>query len=463
MRKIVLRADRKHSALEDAAIILDQGKQQTSFILLLSVLYLFRDLGGVNIPDIVFSGLCAVAFILMDMGTCLGVYMFTTALTVPHNEITIVYLGILLGKILVSGKMQINGRMLLMNLGLMLLQLLDTTIFSTSAFVNVIYDYVTRMLIIIVPIFWFNDEYTAEDFRGALMCYVAGVVLGGTVTLILTAELITWEALLKGTEGLRLGKTYNTDEGMQTNYNANQLSIMCAVSASIILQAMDKKKMSKIWGILLLGYLLFLVVLTRSRTGILMMAMIIVIYYFILVVRRKKLFTGILLLSVIGTIVFAIITFFPDVVQGVVDRFMGQEDITNGRTDLFKIYLAEWSKEPWGIFFGYGSGTFANVIEDAWNYPHNALTDILICGGITGLILISGILSACYCKGTKEIKRKEQVFTLLPAIVAIVASMASQYLSMGYPHVRLCFLLLAAKAWENSDTKQKALGEENEK
>lgn len=446
MKKIVLTINRKHSALEDAVFILDQGKQQVIFILLFTVLYLIRDLGGTNVPDIVFSGLCAVAFILMDMGSCLGVYMFTTALTVPHNEITIVYLVIMIFKILASGKAQVNGRMLMMTMGIMLLQLLDTTMFSTDAVGDALYDYVTRILIIIVPLFWYNDEYSAEDFRSALMCYVTGTILGGTVTMILTAESVTWDALLKGTGDNRLGKTYNTDEGMQTSYNANQLAIMCAITASIILQAMDKKKMSKILSIILLGYTLFLVALTRSRTGLLMMAMIVVVYYLILVVRRKRLLAGLLLLGAISAIIFTIVTFIPDVVEAVIGRFIDQEDISNGRTELFADYIKAWVNDPWCFFFGYGIGTYHNV--DTWNTPHNAITDILISWGLVGMFLICGIVGMCFKKGAKNVDKKDRMIALLPAMVALVSAMASQYLDTGYPHPRLCFLFLAAKAFE---------------
>lgn len=451
MKKIVLTINRKHSDLENAAITLDQGKQQAVFILLFTVMYLIRDLGGANVPDIVFSGFCAVAFILMDMGSCLGVYMFTTALTVPHNEIAIVYLVILFFKILTSGKAQVNGRMLMLTMGMLLLQLLNVTLFSFETANSIIYDYVTRMLIIIMPIFWYNDEYTAKDFSGALMCYAAGVILGGTVTLLLTAERVTWEVLLKGSGGNRLGKTYNTEEGMQTNYNANQLATMCAIAAAIILQHLDKKKTTKLIGFLLLGYLLFLVVLTRSRTGVLMMAMIGVIYYLILVVRRKKLFAGLLLLGMIGVIVFIIATLIPGVVEKVIGRFISQEDITGGRAELFADYIQTWVNNPWCFFFGYGIGTYYNV--DTWNTPHNAITDVLISWGLTGMILVCGIVGMCFKKGAKGVDKKDRMIALLPATVALVSSMASQYLDTGYPHPRLCFLFLAVKAFE-TDKKQ---------
>lgn len=452
MRKIILRVDGKHSTIRNENIKLDQGKQQAIFILLFTVLYLFRDLAGVNIPDVAFSGLCAVAFVLSDKGTCLGFYIFTTALTAPHNEITIVYIVISIFKKLSSGKVQVNGRMALMTLGLLLLQLVNMTIFSTDNVSDIIYDYVTRMLIISVPLFWFDDTYSAEDFRSALLCYAAGAILGGTVTMLLAADRVTWEVLLKGTGGYRLGRTYNADEGMQTTYNSNQLGVMFSIAVAIVLQCIDQKKMSKILGVVLIGYALFIIALTRSRAGILTMAMAVIIYYLVLVVRRKRLFSGLLLLGGIGILVLIVLHLFPGVAQAALDRFVDQVDITNGRTELLVDYLRLWNKDPWCFFFGYGIGSYENIVS-AENTPHNAVADILISWGIVGMLLVARIVYMFWRKGVHKVNKKDRIVSLLPAVTALVASMAEQYLTTDYPHPRLCFLFLAAKAFE-TDEKQ---------
>ncbi len=445
MRKIVLKIDGKHSALQNASIILDQGRQQMIFILLFAVLYLFRDLGGSNIPDSVFTVYCAIAFILADIGTCLGMYMFTTALTVPNNEIIIVYLGIIFAKMFFSGIMRVNGRILMLNLGLLVLQLINVTLFSHSEVGTVFYDYATKMLPIILPMIWYNDEYTAEDYRSALMCYLAGVLLGGTVTMILTAERISWDVLLKGTGGKRLGKTYNTEDGMQTTYNANQLAIMFVVAEAIIMQSLDQKRISKLLGIPLLGYSLFLIVLTRSRTGLLVTGLAVALYFFVMVVRRKRIFGGIVLLGVVGLLVFTVVKFFPGIVDAALGRFIDQEDITNGRVDLFVFYIEKWLENPWSFLFGYGIGSFFDELGTNAS-PHNAFTDILISWGLVGFFLVGVILFMCGKKGVKNVNKKTHMIALLPAIVAMICTLAGQYLTTKIPHMRICFLLLAAKA-----------------
>lgn len=460
MRKIVLRVDRKHSALENAAIILDQGKQQMIFILLFTVLYLFRDLGGANVPDIVFTGLCAVAFILTDMGTCLGMYIFTTALTVPHNEIRIAYLAIILVKMISSGVVQINGRMLMYTISMIFLQMLNVTLFSTNSADDVFYNLVVKMLSITLPLIWFNDEYSAEDFKSALMCYVVGALLGGTVTMILTAEHRSWEALLKGTGGKRLGATYSTDGSMQTTYNANQLSIMFAITVAILIGVLDRKQMSPLLCIALLGYCLFMILLTRSRTGLLMTALAILVYIMVMIIRRRKILLGSFILVLIVALVAALFYFFPELTQRFLDRFVDQEDITNGRVDIAAYFLYKWIETPWCFLFGYGIGSFFEEL-DVRVSPHNSITDILISWGLVGLFLVVGVLAMCWRRGIKSVAKKIRIIAILPALVALIASMAGQYLTSGSPHMRLCFLLLAAKAFAAEEKKKCAQCDEN--
>ena len=461
MRRIIIKLDRKHSVLENTAIILDQGKQQAVFIVLFTLLYLLRDVGGIHVPDFVFTGICAIAFAVMDMGTCLGMYMFTSVLTVSHNEISIIYLVMLIFKILTTKKIKINGKMLMMTFGMLLLQLVNITMFTYKEVGAAIYDYVTRMLIIILPLFWYMDEYTAEDFRSALMCYVAGVVLGGTTTMFLTADLVTWEALLKGESNIRLGETYNLGESMQTTYNSNQLAVMFSIATAILVQRLDQKQISKLWGFPLIAYSVFLVVLTRSRTGLLTIALITVIYYLILVLRRKRLLSGIFVLGMIGLLIWAIFNYAPDAAQAVLKRFVDQEDITNGRVDLFVDYIKVWLNNSWCFFFGYGIGTYYNI--ETTGSPHNALADILYAWGVVGFLLIVGVILKCWRKSIKKVSKKDRIVSLLPAIVALCASMAGQYLTTGYPHMRLCFLILAAQAFaqEQKKTEPKKLQEEN--
>jgi len=268
---------------------------------------------------------------------------------------------------------------------------------------------------------------------------------------LLTANSTGWDVLLSGKYNTRLGITENVTETMQTTYNANQLAGMFAIAAAIILVTMDYKRMPKLLALPLVGYALFIVVMTRSRTGLLLMGLIVLVYYWVTVFRRKKFWAGLWILLAMILLAVVVFNVFPGAAQAILNRFTNQDDITNGRANLFGLYLNAWSEDAWCFLFGYGIGSYSNVV-DIWEAPHNMITDILICWGLLGLILILSILVAQYKKGIKRIDKKMRLLALLPAIIAVVASMAGQYLTTGYPHMRLCFLLLAAKAFTETET-----------
>lgn len=432
---------------------LSKGFQQVFWIALFSVFYLLRDLAGVALPDIVFTGICAVAFFMTDVGTSLGIFMFTSALTIPHVEIRFVYVIILVVKLAFSGEYKMRAGMLLLTLGMLLLQLVDVLIYSTGTLYADVYDYGVKMLVLILPLFWYGAEFSAKDFRRALLCYVAGVVLGGTVILLLTADTVTWNVLLSGTQGVRLGATENETEMMQTAYNANQLAGMFAIAVAILVVMTERKWVSKLLALPLIGYSFFIIVLSRSRTGVVLVGLTVLIYYWVLVFRKKKFWTGLGVLLAVVLLAWAVFSIFPDATQALLHRFTDEEDITNGRADLFVLYLNAWSEDPWCFFFGYGIGSYSDVV-DIWNVPHNIVTDVLISWGLLGLCLVIGVLILQYKKGVALVDKKLWVLSMMPAVIALIATVGGQYLSTGYPHMRLCFLLLASQAWGKTQVSQ---------
>ena len=424
-----------------------EGKIQAMFIVGFSILYLLRDIAGMVFPDIVFSGLCALAFVFANLETSFGIYIFTTTLTVPHNEIAIFYLVGVLLRMFLEKRSKINITLLVLTIGCLFLQMIDMMLFSplnTSAFV---YDYVVRMLPIVFPLLWFSVKLSPAAFKKALMCYVVGVLLGGTVTLILTGNDVGWDVLLEGTDSIRLGVTNEQmTEGMQTTYNANQLATMFTLSATISLLFMDQRWIPKALGYGIIAYSLLIILLTRSRSGMFTFLFAAMVYYWILIFRRKKVLQGIVALLALIIVVLVVINAFPGLLDGLLDRFVDQDDMTNGRADLFDLYISAWSADIWCLLFGYGIGSYSNVV-DIFNVPHNSIADILISWGLVGFCLVITILGMLFKSGKKDVTKDNLILGSLPATIAIISSFAGQYLTVGFPHTRLCFLLLSINAF----------------
>lgn len=429
---------------------LGMGRQLAVWVAVFSAFYVLRDIAGVGFPDILLTAVCGLAFLFLDVGSAMGMYFFTTALTVPHNEIRIVYLALTGLKLFRSGGVKLHAGLLCATLGCMLLQLINTALFSTQGLVELIYDYVTRMLVFLLPVMWYSKNAGPEHYRRAMLCYLWGVLLGGTITLILTIRINGFMTLLTGTKYIRMGKTVTAvASGMQTTYNANQLAGMLAVGVAILLTYMDKGFLPRLPSAALIAYALMLLLMTRSRTGLLTVIGAFVVYYWVTVIRKGRIRKGIVIFAGMVAVIVVVVNLIPGIVAAASNRFINQEDITNGRSDLLVGYLKEWSSSPWCFLFGYGVGSYQNVVDPAIdNVPHNSITDILICWGLLGLVLVAICLVMMYRRNRKSVSRQEVLLAYLPAIVAAVISLAGQYTTAGWPHMRLCLLLLAARGFQ---------------
>ena len=422
------------------------------FVVFFSFLYLIRDLFGVFFPDIVFSGVCAMAFFFLNDGAALGMYIFTTALTVPQNEIMLLYVFIFCIKRIGNGSIHFHKGMFSMVAMLLVLQMVDMSIFSGSSAGSVIYDYITKMLYIIIPMLWYMVDISQDEYKNAILCYIWGSLLGAIIVVILTANQVGWETLFKSNQYMRIGVVANENEGMQSTYNANQLGGMMAISISLALVLMDKKKLNVFLGFIICGIAITVVALTKSRTGLLCSAGAVGLYILYTIFCSKKVFRGVLFIVSIALIILLLLYIEPELFNGIMSRFEDQEDITNGRSDLFMIYINEWLDNPWSILFGYGIGSFQDVVI-THNVPHNAITDILISWGLLGFIMIICIMCMHCIDSIKGIQKKNILLAVIPFIVAVVISMAGQYLTTGYPHMRLCYLLISMKALSDNGKK----------
>lgn len=427
------------------------GTEQLLWLLLLSCAYILRDIAKLQLPDILFTGLCGLAFLFSSTGSAMGIYIFTTALTVPDFEIRVVYIAVLFCKFIWQRR-KINIVVLILTIGLILLELTNMTMFSDQAFADVIYTVAMRLTYFVLPLFWFNESCSKEDYQRALLCYVAGVILGGAVLLYMSVDSVGWTELLTGS-GIRLGMNttndYDTINQMHTAYNANQLGMMLVIGATIVLVLMDHRHISKLWGVVLSAFSVFLVFLTKSRTAVFLGASVVVIYCIVLLVRKKKLLSAAFIMAGAMLLIYAIISLFPDVADDLMSRFDNESYQSDNRGELFMRYIDAWQGNNWALLFGYGIGSYDEVLH-LFGSPHNAIADILISWGVTGLVVIVSLLVLVYRHGIRNVSKKERLLILLPALVALAGAMTGQYLTIGYPHMRMCFLLLATQALSTS-------------
>ena len=114
------------------------------WISIILILYAARDLGRIGIPDVLFTAVIGLAFITLPIEDGLAVFMFTSALTLPGNEIRLLYIFSLFLK--KGNKTIFPGVEGIALLGMLSLQLIDMYIYSKGGLGSITYSYITYSL-----------------------------------------------------------------------------------------------------------------------------------------------------------------------------------------------------------------------------------------------------------------------------------------------------------------------------
>lgn len=132
-------------------------------------------------------------------------------------------------------------------------------------------------------------------------------------------------------------------------------------------------------------------ILTYSKT-FLVALVIFVAVYIVWQFRNKRLVLGIVLVAAVAISAEFLLLSEDSPFAVVVQRFMGGEDIndlTTGRSEIFRQYSEAIIKTPGSLLFGYGLGP--NTLEKD---PHNIYLEVLYHTGIVGFVLISGFVGS---------------------------------------------------------------------
>ncbi len=208
--------------------------------------------------------------------------------------------------------------------------------------------------------------------------------------------------------------------------NVNHLAMYCAFSIAYILsQVMSidfekgdfkflKDKIFYLRAVCLLA-LIATGILTMSKAFLLVLALI-VLYLFVCVVVKYKLksLLFILVMAIVGLIAGFI---FKDYLASIINRFVAYDSwngmlskITTGRSEIWMMYLKEFSSSVWNILFGVGLLT-TDLFSKG---PHNVFIYLLYRVGIVGVLMIS-VLIYLYAKQGKG--KFKITFSGLPLIL----------------------------------------------
>ncbi|MBR4961233.1 MAG: hypothetical protein IKY52_10080 [Clostridia bacterium] len=283
------------------------------------------------------------------------------------------------------------------------------------------------------------------------MLAIVSVFMVSVVLLnLLKANDFNFSLIFLGSYRLGIGNAAVKEFGV--NYNANQLGFICNLSISGLLQLILTKNQRKTDYVLIVALCLF-GIMTMSRTFLVCLAVLLVMFISFGEVRKSVKIKRIFLVGLVCALIalFAYIL-MPSVFTSFVARFF-EEDVSNGRAELFRFYNEHLLSDVRYLFFGVGIQNFArelvNIYGTISNVCHNGIQEILVCWGIPGLFMMTVFLLSMIFDGKVNFKRRK--FNYMPLVLIMVYIQAGQFVQNGTALLALSFAYLSLQ-WNSNDS-----------
>ncbi|MBQ2828564.1 MAG: O-antigen ligase family protein [Clostridia bacterium] len=287
------------------------------------------------------------------------------------------------------------------------------------------------LLVYIVDVFrsMYNNNQAEKKFMDIKVYYVAGT-------------------LIAVFSSIMINPSYSLDAtrmSLMEGAGVNQLGISLAFCLAFVTLGMTRVTNLKEWAVLAVTALplLYFCFATQSRTSIIALILIFA-STLILGYAQKKARLWITLMLIASVVVFGALIFLADGTQiqenvlGTIERFTNPrgDDLSNGRFDLWQMYIDRLSNDMFLFFFGGTLEDFNGV------QAHNMFIEIFASDGLFGTCVILFVYTTVFFEIRKAItsfrKSKKYVLSFLPFILVFVTGMASHTLLNTEPTVNFC-------------------------
>ena len=402
-------------------------------IVVTSLLFIIRDVMGVNVSDFILTGICALSMMILkyEKMVCYIFFLFPIMCGAPGYIMTIAYFLLLLKGPKLKSKQVVP---------LIIVALLEVV---NESFSNIdgLYTGIMSFLSFTAIFFYFlNEREKLFSVRKCLLYYG----LGATLTFIIIYGNMFMEygleAILSGMlRSGALGVVDNDVTKMQGHIamNANSIAYL-SVSVVTIFSVMlskyitDRRTQLLYITIIIVGLMAGLLSFSRTYIGVIFLF---AIMFISLIKGRMK----IIIIEFIALLCTFAIFFCSDILLNIFNSFLGRMEESNmatagGRTVLFQLYNKAWLEDISYIIFGAGVVSYWDKLN-IYNAIHNGLQQIWVCLGIVGFftytVRISMYLYRCCAK--------KNIIICLPFFVTLLMDQSIQFLS-PYP---LVLILLA--------------------
>ena len=307
-----------------------------------------------------------------------------------------------------------------------------------------IIEYLRSFAEILFLMFVLTMDFSQLDYKKIIRSLAIATIGVCAIMLILQLKQFNFNFMSVFSRGFRMYRfgTQNTSQAnFGLNYNANRLGFICNITTTGLLILYGRKEHSRFdIAAMILSMLFGLLTLSRSY----IICLLFILLAFVLTVKgsfskkARTLLGIVLLITIIG---FVFINLFPNEVADFIERF-SQDDIGNGRSQLFQFYHNHIWSSPVYFLFGVGLQNYGSKINAIQGYIanvcHNGYQEIIVCWGIFGLIMFAVIVYDIIVQ-SKKYATKHQLMYFLPLVLLGVNVMAGQLISSEIALMSLSF------------------------
>lgn len=405
-----------------------ENKLLTFYIIILSSAVWIRDIGGINIPKIIFIALCAVVMCVANKENLIYLIVFTIPFLcgLPGTYIMLIALLLLLIKM-----RKVNSKAVLILLFATGMEVFSTC-FLQGNYMTILIQYISYLGVLVLLIY----DDTDIDYRLCLKVFNLGVIIVSVAIAVMTFKSApdNWHFLFsKG--WFRIGDTQvEENSGMMLVLNANSLAYFCLVGISCSLVLLDSinSKREKIISIVEICIFILIAAMTNSRSFLFLLAFILILFMRAKSVSIKGIIATIIVVVVIMMAGWTLLKNNIYIMEGILGRFNDSTMGTaGGRTQLFSLYLEKWSDNLRTILFGAGVSGY-NEVYKIEGSVHNGLLQFIVCYGVVGSIVMLFVFLKPVISG---MRKKVRLIYFLPVLAVVAFTQTIQFLNP-------CFLML---------------------
>lgn len=348
-------------------------------LIVFSFLFIIRDVFQLNIPRSVFIFFAVIICLFFNNN---HVYCFLAFIIPGANGISYTFISLIVLLSLIIKGINFNSTILIIGLILSVIEILSFIYGPFNLF-----ELVRFMGVFFVAFLYMGETKNNFGHAKILNYFYFGFIVaminlfGQYIMHYSFSELFSLSIRFGNTKELfGYGK-----DAILLSYNPNGLGTLCLLTIFTSL-LMVKVQSRKIYY-LVTFFSVLVGIMTQSRTFLLTFVFAIAIYILAEIKSLKSLIKIVTFGGVLGGIcILLFATVLSSYAESLLERFQ-TSDLFNGRIEIMQYYLLESLKYPLRFLFGVGMQDY----QGKYLYEmscHNAIQEIMITWGITGLFII---------------------------------------------------------------------------